>query len=428
MRSAVIRHVVRGLGLALGVAACSKDATGPTTGTLKILSGDQQVALVGYPTNLRPAVRVLAAGNNPVAGVSVTFAVTAGGGSITGPTSVTTGANGIAQIDGWTVGSVGGTNTLSAAAAVGGGLVTFTAFGVQPSFNIIIQNVGPPLSAAVQTAFNAAVVRWEQIIYEGLPAVANFTAAAGDCGPGTPADGPETINDIKIMVLFDSIDGPGKVLGQSGPCYIRNAPDYRTVLGVMRFDTADVAGLVAAGRINDVILHEMAHVFGYGSLWAAGAFGCLKLPATAGTFPDTYYSCARALAEFDTIGGTSYTGLHKVPLENCAGITGCGTGTFNAHWRESTFFNELMTGYLNSGTSNPLSVLTIAAMGDMGYSVNYGAASPYTRTFSSSVQAAPVSERLVAPAPIALGDDIAHIPIRVVDRGGTLMRVIPARR
>jgi len=46
-----------------------------------------------------------------------------------------------------------------------------------------------------------------------------------------------------------------------------------------------------------------------------------------------------------------------------------GTGTINSHWREAVLRNELMTGYLNSG-ENPLSVLTVASLKDLGYVVD----------------------------------------------------------
>jgi len=60
-----------------------------------------------------------------------------------------------------------------------------------------------------------------------------------------------------------------------------------------------------------------------------------------------------------------------VPVEN----TG-GAGTRDAHWRETVFKHELMTGYINSGV-NPLSATTIGSLQDMGYVVNVGAADPF---------------------------------------------------
>jgi hypothetical protein len=61
-----------------------------------------------------------------------------------------------------------------------------------------------------------------------------------------------------------------------------------------------------------------------------------------------------------------------VPLET----TG-GAGTAGVHWSESMFGNELMTGFI-SGTPDPFSIPTVGAMQDLGYTVNYAAADPYS--------------------------------------------------
>jgi len=55
-----------------------------------------------------------------------------------------------------------------------------------------------------------------------------------------------------------------------------------------------------------------------------------------------------------------------VPVEGLP----CGPGTANSHWDENTFFNELMTGFINGASANfinPLSKITSAAMTDLGY-------------------------------------------------------------
>ena len=61
------------------------------------------------------------------------------------------------------------------------------------------------------------------------------------------------------------IDGAGGVLGSAGPCLIRDTGP--TAVGRMRFDTADLASLEGGGQLDEVVLHEMGHVIGIGSLW-----------------------------------------------------------------------------------------------------------------------------------------------------------------
>src|SRR6266699_715080 len=119
-------------GVAITQTATVTVSAGPAT-TIAILRGNNQTAGAGTPVFTPPAVIVGDAFNNSVPGVNVTFAVTAGGGSVSGTNPVITDAGGIAAIGGWTLGDQVGTNTLSATAE-GGGIagnpVTFTATGV----------------------------------------------------------------------------------------------------------------------------------------------------------------------------------------------------------------------------------------------------------------------------------------------------------
>src|SRR5262249_23114472 len=81
------------------------------------------------------------------------------------------------------------------------------------------------------------------------------------------------------------------------------------------------------------------------------------------------YFGSHAVNAYQVLAGNDY--LSSVPLE-----TGGGSGTAGVHWSESTFGNELMTGYIG-GVPDPLSILTIGSLQDMGYLVNYSAADPY---------------------------------------------------
>jgi alpha-tubulin suppressor-like RCC1 family protein len=89
--------------------------------------GNDQTAAPGTAVAIAPSVKVTDANENPVSGVAVTFAVTSGGGSITGPNQ-TTNPSGLAAVGSWTLGAAPGSNTLSAAAAgLSGSPITFTA-------------------------------------------------------------------------------------------------------------------------------------------------------------------------------------------------------------------------------------------------------------------------------------------------------------
>jgi hypothetical protein len=111
-------------GTLAGIAFTATSSAGAAASLAKN-AGDNQSAAAGNAVPIPPSVLVKDANGNPKSGVSVTFAVVSGGGSITGATAVTNAA-GIAAVGSWTLGNSGGANSLSATVA-GLPSVTFTA-------------------------------------------------------------------------------------------------------------------------------------------------------------------------------------------------------------------------------------------------------------------------------------------------------------
>jgi hypothetical protein len=109
----------------------------------------------------------------------------------------------------------------------------------------------------------------------------------------------------------------------------------------------------------------MGHVLGIGSLWQFSTFSHLLVGAGG---DDPQFMGTRAIPGFQLTGGI----LAGVPVENSG-----GQGTRDSHWRESTFDRELMTGFIDANGGNPLSIITIDSLMDMGYQVNFGAADTY---------------------------------------------------
>lgn len=367
--------------------------------TVVIDTGNGQTGLQGYPVNVRPTVLVRDASNNPVQGVTVTFSVQTGGGSVSGATPATN-LTGQATVGNWTIGS--GANSMTATAAGVATPVTFNATGVAPTFNIDVRYL-TTVTPAQEAAFDSAAARWSRVIFGDIPPVA-VNSAAGACRPEVPAVS-ETIDDVVIFVILQNIDGNGGILGSAGPCFVRNSPSFLTAWGVMRFDTTDLSFLQANNLLQPVIMHEMAHVLGLGTLWQTKGL----LSGAGGS--DPFFTGAQARAAFDTIGGTSYSGGGKVPVEN----TG-GPGTRDGHWRKTIFGTELMTGSVAPG-STPISIVTAAQFGDMGYQINLGAADAFTLPGALSVMA---TQGLSA----YLHDDIRQGPIYVIDQTGRIVRVI----
>ncbi len=370
------------------------------------IQGSGQTILVGQEAIIRPTVLVQDAGGNPVSGATVNFAITGGGGSIANMQSLSN-ANGLATAGAWTYGNVQGTNTVTATL---GGLtpVVFSGQGVMAGFNVELVQLNTP-TAAVAAAFDSAEAKWERIIASEL-ADFDFSSTpigANACGITHPSFAG-TVDDLMIWVRLEAIDGTGGILGSAGPCFTRTS-NTTTIIGTMRFDTADLANLVSDGTIEAVILHEMGHVVGIGPFWSS--FGFLQNPSLPGNSGvDTHFNGPTAIAAFNQLGGTNYTGGAKVPVENTQG----GVGTQDVHWRETTFGTELMTGFIAPG-SNPLSLLSIGSLADIGLSINPGEAEPYVQVFT-------VGGNTTAGA-VEMKDDVFDGPRFSVSPTGVITRI-----
>lgn len=231
--------------------------------------------------------------------------------------------------------------------------------GGGPGFNIDLVFVGN-IPDSQKNVFEQAAQRWQQLIVLDLTDVPGGVPANACSGGSQPV--LSLIDDLVIEVRTPSIDGPGKILGRAGPCVVRDDAFLLPYFGIMEFDSADMGQLESDGSLLAVILHEMGHVLGFGTLWD---FGRNLIQGKGSSNP--VFVGTRAMNAYKALGGNG-----SVPLENSG-----GPGTRDSHWRETVFNNELMTGFINQG-SNPLSRLTVASMGDLGYAVNEGLADSYT--------------------------------------------------
>jgi hypothetical protein len=231
--------------------------------------------------------------------------------------------------------------------------------GEVPGFQITVDYSGT-VRQSIRDACDWAAERWSQVITGDLPGV-------WDSSRGVFVD------DLRITVqegLLGGGNGPGDALANAGPDEFRSGAaglPWAASAGIDPFDASD-------SQLRNIVLHEFGHALGFG---------------ISGTGVPTFYSRfvvgdgftgTNALREYRSLFGGSNT---SVPLE-----TGGGAGTAGAHWRESVFNTELMTGYSEApGVVMPLSAITVGAMQDMGYTVNYAAADPYTPPVQSSASA-----------------------------------------
>lgn len=230
-----------------------------------------------------------------------------------------------------------------------------TTNAVEPSaFTVEVRFLGG-LSPAQQAAFASAAARWSRIIVGDVPPVR--------------LEG-ELIDDVLIEAQGTPIDGPGGILGQAGPRFIRPS-SHLPVKGIMSFDTADLDQMEADGSLEDVILHEMGHVLGFGTIWGEEFLGLL---VGKGTVDPTFVG-ASAMREYGLLRQRADPANTADPTPVPVANTG-GEGTRDGHWREVVFGDELLTGFL-SGAVRPISRMSVGCFEDMGYLVDYAAADEY---------------------------------------------------
>lgn len=203
-------------------------------------------------------------------------------------------------------------------------------------YNITIEFKGS-WTQAYYDVFKSTADRLTTLIIGELPDVTVY---------GTKG-GPKYVDDIVITAELAQIDGAGGVLGQAGPTALRTASSLPAT-AQMKFDVVDVNNMGLA-VFADVVLHEMAHSLGVGSIWDR-----------LGLVTNGLFTGANAVAEYHQMGGT----LSGIPVEQDG-----GSGTAGSHWDEETFHNELMTGYIDAG-ENYFTAMSSASFADLGYVIN----------------------------------------------------------
>lgn len=209
------------------------------------------------------------------------------------------------------------------------------------------------------------VGEWPDNLKAAFIASADYlsTVIAGDLADVTYNG--ELIDDVVIQASLADIDGTGGVLGQAGPTVVRTA-NYLPIEGIMEFDIADAQAYSDAGYFDDIVLHEMLHVLGFGTLWDYN------------NLVETTVDTMGTKRPIDDIIESLYVGENALGEYGDAFLfveTDGGAGTAGGHWDEETYMLELMTGYIGyedpetgvwSG-ANYLSDWSLASLADIGY-------------------------------------------------------------
>ena len=244
-----------------------------------------------------------------------------------------------------------------------------------------------------------AARRWMSIIREDLPDY-TFAGSRAPCGTASyliPGGGRidhlrpagDRIDDLRLYVLKGFTGGQG-----GAPTVIRET-SYLPVEGCIS----------VVGNDLDVVLHEIGHVLGIGTIWHD--LGFIHNPNA-----DPYFNGPRAIAAFNDAGGRNYSGA-KVPVQR--------DRWGGAHWRFPVLSGELMLG----GGLWALSAITIQALADLGYVVDVTQANPYTLPDAAAKPRAKIAAPPAhAKSELSCGTGQRREPIYVIDPQGNIVRTL----
>ncbi|NML45874.1 phosphatase PAP2 family protein [Ramlibacter sp. G-1-2-2] len=222
-----------------------------------------------------------------------------------------------------------------------------------PDFNIEVRLPDTGFTPAQKLAIFQAAHSWEQVITGDIPA---------DLTP------EGVVDDLRIHFAVGTVDGAGHQLASTQIQDIRSGVLKLPSLATITLDSADIATLTPE-QLFKVLQHEIGHALGFGELFAADGL------VNSSNAADPEFTGAHAVAAYSALTGTAQTG---VPLDNRSGANA-------THWREALFGNELMTPLLDPNGPYPLSALSIAALQDLGYTVNPAAADAFAMPGASFV-------------------------------------------
>lgn len=217
---------------------------------------------------------------------------------------------------------------------------------IESLYNIDIVYADNSLSDDQKTLVESAVARWQAAIIGDLPNVGE-------------------IDDMQITVIGANVDGAGGILAFAGPRSFRApGPGGTPGLPVTGEVTMDLVDSNASRGFVDVVSHEIGHVLGIGTVWD-------QFLVNRGS-PSVTYIGEKGVEEYSRLFNQNFS---SVPVEPFV----------EGHWDAVALDLELMNPFSEGGFDLPadseplmrLSRLTIGALEDMGYDVNYAASDTY---------------------------------------------------
>ncbi len=142
------------------------------------------------------------------------------------------------------------------------------------------------------------------------------------------------IDDVRIQMYSQNIDGSGNVWGQGGWIQLRS--DNMVAEGGIILDSNDIGTAEDSGLLDELMMHEMMHAIGFGTTWVQN----------------------------DLISNNTFTG------ENAIDVYGSPVPLDGAGHLSESVGNEMGTTYI-SDNAEPITDLTLAMLEDIGFDTIY---------------------------------------------------------
>jgi hypothetical protein len=176
-----------------------------------------------------------------------------------------------------------------------------------------------------------------------------------------------SLSGVAINAFAAPFDGVGSTFAEAGPTGL----DFQQGLflatsGDMHFDLADLAALEAAGTLHSVMMHEIAHVLGFGTLWSLNGLyveGSGQYVGSAGVAAyAAEFSPGASFVPVELGGSPASRDLHWNEVDGGLGLT----GITDALGRD--FGNEMMTAWTGPDASaRYLSDTSLRSFEDLGF-------------------------------------------------------------
>ncbi|THF88586.1 hypothetical protein E7T09_05165 [Deinococcus sp. KSM4-11] len=231
-------------------------------------------------------------------------------------------------------------------------------------FQIEVRMLGRPLTSSQRKTVDEAMTRVSSLITSSfVPVQVDEDARA--CDRALPA-----VHELaRHLIIYVNVTRLGRDLyADSTPCDLHDGT-YLPIYALIDLNSTGLNDLSHADLL-DTMIHETLHALGVGTLWTSDT-----RVSISGDQDDTrfirkvgrtyYYTAPRGLAAYRALGGQATPGI---PLDPDAG-----------HWAGNAVCSEILSGTAGdyTGRVNPISVLTLAALQDLGYGVNLAAASAF---------------------------------------------------